>query len=149
MENASLEKIRLIGIKTTADNSQNFVNISRLWEEFFRNDIMGKIPDKRDNMIYAVYTDYESNEKGKYSFMIGCETGDDSPVPEGMFCKIIEKANYCVFREKGNIAAKIPEMWNRIWNMDLNRKFSADFEIYNAENMMGENADIEIYIGVN
>ena len=148
MDKINMGKINIIGINTTADNFENLMKVHELWDDFFRNNIYEKITSKVDNKIYAVYTDFESNEKGKYNFILGCMVKDISFIPDGMILKEIKPSNYSVFKEKGNVKLKLPEMWQRIWNTKLNRKFIADFEIYNMENIMFDKADIEILIGI-
>ena len=148
MEKINLGVFNIIGINIIADNFENLVNVYKLWDDFFKNNIFEKIPSKTDNKIYTIYTDYESDEKGRYNCIIGCRVNDDSIVPDGMISKEIKPSNYVVYKEKGNVKLKLPEMWQKIWNTKLKRKYIADFEVYNIENIMSDNADIDIFVCV-
>ena len=51
-----------------------------------------------------------------------------------MVGKIIESFRIIVNKLKGNLAEGIVyNEWLKIWNMDLNRTYTADFEIYDEK----------------
>ena len=49
---------------------------------------------------------------------------------------------------KGHIEKEVAECWAKIWAMDLDRKYSFDFEEYVSGSEM-DNAEINIYISIN
>lgn len=42
----------------------------------------------------------------------------------------------------------VMETWKEIWTKDneLNRKYTADFEVYGEKSQNGENSEVDIYI---
>lgn len=50
---------------------------------------------------------------------------------------------------KGNILQGLVfEAWTKIWNSNIDRKFSADFEVYDERAQDPENAEVDIFIAV-
>jgi predicted transcriptional regulator YdeE len=39
--------------------------------------------------------------------------------------------------------------WTKIWNTEIDRKYSADFEVYGEKAQDPENAEVDIYISLN
>ncbi len=56
-----MEPFKVIGIsvRTTNENNQAAKDIPVLWENLMNEDILNRIPNKTDNTIYSIYTDYE------------------------------------------------------------------------------------------
>jgi predicted transcriptional regulator YdeE len=42
----------------------------------------------------------------------------------------------------------VAKEWKKIWTMDLKRKYSSDFEIYNEESNQEDDSEVEIYVSV-
>ncbi|GGB44524.1 GyrI-like domain-containing protein [Fictibacillus barbaricus] len=51
--------------------------IPQLWERFYKNKVLDSIPNKENSIIIALYTDYESDETGTYTYAIGTEIIDN------------------------------------------------------------------------
>jgi predicted transcriptional regulator YdeE len=50
---------------------------------------------------------------------------------------------------KGNILQGVVfDEWTKIWNSDLERAFTADFEVYGEKSLNPENAEVDIFIAV-
>ena len=60
-----------ISIVTTNENGQSLIDIEKLWDRFWGEDIQKQVPNKFSEDIYAVYTDYENKDIGKYTVIIG------------------------------------------------------------------------------
>lgn len=146
-----IQKIHVIGIpvRTTNENGQAGVDIPALWSKFISEGIAGKIPNKTDSSIYCIYTDYEKDHTKPYTTILGCNVSSLDEIPVGMVGKTIDEANYTTFTAKGNIFEGIVfSEWTNIWNSDLQRSFTADFEVYGEKAKNPENAEIEIFIAV-
>lgn len=73
MNNQIIEKFSVIGIsvRTTNENGQSAKDIEALWGKFWGEEIQNQIPNKINDDIYAVYTDYETDFNGPYTLIIG------------------------------------------------------------------------------
>lgn len=62
--------------------------------------------------------------------------------------KIIPKGKYAKFVIIGDVQKSVGEAWQKIWQMDLKRKYTGDFEEYqnNSEDMQQQ--EIHIYIAI-
>ena len=57
---------------------------------------------------------------------------------------------YKKFTAKGDLTkGAVYEKWNTIWKTDLDRSYTADFEIYGEAAQNPLNAEVDIFIAVN
>lgn len=145
-----MEAFKIIGIKTrtTNENGQSSKDIPALWERFFKEGLLEQIPNKTSNDIYCIYTEYEGDHTAPYSTIIGCRVKDFNNIPEGMTTLTIKESKYEKFLAKGNIKQVVYETWLKIWNTELNRSYTADFEVYGKKAQDPENAEVDIYIAL-
>ncbi|MEO8532549.1 MAG: GyrI-like domain-containing protein [Flavobacterium sp.] len=145
------QKFSVIGIsiRTTNEEGQSGKDIPALWSKFISEAIAEKIPNKTSQDIICVYTDYEKDHTKPYTTILGCLVDNLDFIPEGMTGKTIEASNQVKFTAKGNLAEGIVfNEWIEIWNSDLDRTFTADFEIYGEKSQNTENAEVDIYIAI-
>ena len=146
-----IQKLNVIGIsiRTTNENQQSGQDIPALWNKFISERIAEKIPNKINDSIYSVYTDYEKDHTKPYTTVLGCLVESLDLIPEEMVGITIEAASYEKFVAKGNLNDGIViNEWIKIWNSDLNRSFTSDFEIYGEKAQNPENAEVDIFIAV-
>lgn len=146
-----IKKFNVIGIsvRTTNENGQSAKDIPALWNQFLTEEISTKIPNKTSNDIYCIYTDYEKDHTKPYTTILGCAVENLNEIPNGMTGTTIEGNHYQKFIAKGNLAEGIVfNEWLKIWNSDLNRSFTADFEVYGEKAQNPSDAEVEIYIAV-
>lgn len=115
--------------------------IGGLWQRFFAEGI-NALP-KKDGRTMGIYTDYESNETGSYTFMTACEVTD---VPEGFEERVIPAGKYARFVIRGNMMTVVGEFWQALWQMKLDRAYTFDWEEY--QNSDPEDCEIHIYIAL-
>jgi predicted transcriptional regulator YdeE len=144
----SKENFKIIGIEVHMSNETAMIEIPRLWENFYAKKIKDRIPNKINNDVLAVYTDYEGNHTKPYSYLLCCEVNSLDVIPEGMIGKEILSAQYEMFTAKGKMPDKIVEMWQRIWDPDIEKRraYVADFEVYGEKYGDPENSEVEIYV---
>lgn len=142
------DSLKVIGIqmKTTNSNGQSGRDIAHFWEKFRKENIFEKIPNKKSQDVFALYTDYEGDYNHPYSYMIGSEVTSLEDIPAGMVGKIIPTADYTIIKAQGKFPECLIQAWQNIWKSDLNRSYRFDFEVYNISDP--NNADIDVYIGV-
>ena len=58
-----MNNFKIIGIstQTTNENGQSIQDVEALWNRFWNENIVAQVPNKVNEDIYAVYTDYESD----------------------------------------------------------------------------------------
>lgn len=151
MSNLTIKKFSVIGIsvRTTNENGQATQDIPALWNNFMTNGIADKIPNKIDNSIYCIYTEYEKDHTKPYTTILGCKVSDLQTIPDGMVGKTFDEANYTKIVAKGNILqGMVFNEWTKIWNSNLDRTFTADFEVYGEKAQNPENAEVNIFIAI-
>ena len=147
----SIQKFNVIGIsvRTTNENGQSYQDIPALWNQFMSEGISQQIPNKTGDAIYCIYTDYEKDHTRPYTTILGCVVDNISVIPEGMVAKTISGVHYQKFTAKGNLNEGIVvDEWVKIWNSDLDRLYTDDFEIYGERAQNPENAEVDIYIAI-
>ena len=151
MSNLTIKKFSVIGIsvRTTNENGQATQDIPALWNIFMTSGIADKIPNKIDNSIYCIYTEYEKDHTKPYTTILGCKVSDLQTIPDGMVGKTFDEANYTKIVAKGNILqGMVFNEWTKIWNSNLDRTFTADFEVYGEKAQNPENAEVDIFIAI-
>ncbi|MGL4630553.1 MAG: GyrI-like domain-containing protein [Leadbetterella sp.] len=151
MSNQIIQKFHVIGIsvRTTNENGQAAQDIPALWDTFIREGIAIQIPNKMDSSIICIYTEYEKDHTKPYTTILGCRVENLDTVPDGMVGKTIEEASYTQYVAKGNLLqGAVFNEWTKIWNSDIKRTFTADYEVYGEKAQNPENAEVDIFIAV-
>lgn len=151
MQKVTLESFKVIGIsvRTTNQNGQAGKDIPALWDKFMSEGILEKIPNKVDPTIYSIYTDYESDHLNPYTTVLGCKVNSDAKIPEGMVCVEIANGNHNKFVAKGDLTQGVVYgAWTKIWEIEMPRKYTADYETYgeNAQNPL--DAEVDIFVAI-
>ncbi len=152
MQNLKIEPFKLIGlaIRTTNENNKAACDLGKLWEQFYSEDIPSQIPTKESHEIYAIYTDYQTDYTGYYTTIIGLKVSSLDEIPEGLIGREFIGGDYQKFVAKGKMPNAVLDTWKEIWSKDneLNRKYTADFEIYGQKSQNGENSEVEVFIAI-
>lgn len=149
----------VVGIMASTNNAKEAGQdaiIGKQWQAFIRGNLLERIPDRLDQEVLAVYTDYTSDANGQYSFILGARVRPviNPSVPEGMVVKTIPAGRYAVFTsERGPVAKVTVDTWKQIWSYyqtlsNGTRVYLADFEVYDQRAADPNNAQVDIYIGV-
>lgn len=151
MRNQKIKKFSVIGIsvRTTNENGQAEKDIPALWNKFMTEGVAEKIPNKIDSSIYCIYTEYEKDHTKPYTTILGCKVSSLDTIPNGMIGKTFEEATYTKHIAKGNILqGMVFSEWTKIWNSNLDRTFTADFEVYGEKAQNPKNAEVDIFVAV-
>lgn len=137
-----IEPFKIIGIavQSTNEGGKSAKDLGDLWGRFYSEEIASKIPNKIDETIYAIYTDYESDYTGSYRAIIGLRVNKLNNIPDGMVGRTFEGGTYKKFIAEGEMPQAIVKQWQFIWEQDkkLNRKYTADFEVYKQDSEIVE-----------
>ena len=151
MEKVNIEAFRVIGIsvRTTNENGQSTKDIGELWGRFMSEGILDKIPNKIDNTIYSIYTEYEGDHTQPYITILGCKVENFDSIPEGMAANTLDGGTYAKFVSKGDLTQGAVFMeWSKIWEMDLERTYTADFEVYGEKAQNPTDAEVDIFVAI-
>lgn len=138
----------VIGLPLRTDNTEASKTIPAHWGRFFQENILSRIPARTGGDILAVYTEYEKDQTKPYTMILGCEVASLDEVPEGLVGLEILASHYAVFTTNGPHPQGVVETWQTIWNGDLQRTFTADFEVYSSQFDPEKNPQVKVYIAV-
>lgn len=141
----------IVGISTITTNAdgRSASDIGALWQKFYSEEVMNKVPHKLSSDIYAVYTDYETNYTGNYTIILGLRS-TASVAPEGLIIRKFTGGRFVRFIAKGDMPASLIGTWQQIWADDehLSRRYDYDFEVYGDKSNAGADSEIDIYVSV-
>jgi predicted transcriptional regulator YdeE len=148
-EIVTLAKKTVAGITARTNNRDPAMAqiICTLWQRLYGEGIFAAISGKENEKSIGLYYDYESDEKGDYTMMTGCEVSTESAQPAGIVSAKIPAGKYAKFIVRGHMQCAVGEFWKKLWQTPLDRKFCADFEEYQGGGI--DNAEIHIYIALN
>lgn len=159
-QKSQLPELTLVGLMTRTNN-KNEMNpdtskIGALAGLYWSNEIANKIKHRsQPGVTYSVYTDYESDEHGDYTYFIGEVVDSLSDQDFSQLKTITIPAS--VYQKFTTAPGKMPEVvisaWQKIWSMNESdfggkRQYIADFEVYNERAADPNNTVIDIYIGI-
>lgn len=151
MENKAIPSFNIIGIAVRTSNQHNRAakDIPNLWARFFSDHIIDRIPNKLSHELYCVYTEYEKDHTLPYTTLLGCKVAHLDEIPEDMDGIRIDTQVYHHIEAEGNLNEGIVyKEWLKIWDSDLPRAYSADFEVYGEKAQHAEEAKVDIFIAV-
>lgn len=151
MQKTIIEAFKVVGIKVRTSNEDGKAanDIPALWGRFFAENILDKIPNKVNGEILSIYTNYESDYTKPYDTLLCCKVSSFDGVPEELETATFNGATYATFQAKGNLdEGVVYNEWSKIWNTDLKRKYTADFEVYGAKAMDRANAKVDIFVAI-
>jgi predicted transcriptional regulator YdeE len=160
-ERVNLGQLSLIGL-TARTNNRDEMNpdtskIAALAGQYWGEQVANHFKDRiNPGVTYAVYTEYESDEHGEYTYFIGEAVNTTDTQDLSQFKSlVIPESNYQKFT---TASGKMPDIviasWQEIWGMNENdfegkRQYIADFEIYDERANDPNQMALDIYIGIN
>jgi predicted transcriptional regulator YdeE len=153
-------EIKIIGISARTSNVQEMnpdvAKIGATLQKFFANNMQDQIPERKNpGRVFSIYTQYESDEHGEYTYFLGEEVNSHKNIPEGFEALTIPTQTYKKLTSStGKMPTIVIDLWKKIWQMDEaslegKRSYVSDFEIYDEKSHDPENATVDIYIGIN
>ncbi|GJQ62841.1 MAG: hypothetical protein SCALA702_18940 [Melioribacteraceae bacterium] len=139
------------GIATSTQNSKEMnpftAKIGKQWDRFYSEQIALKVVKPvNPELIYGVYTQYQSDHNGEYTILSGIESETKQQTDPDLLSIELDAGRYLVFKAKGELPAAIIDTWGFIWdyfskNKNVERKYTTDFELYATD-------EVAIYIGI-
>jgi predicted transcriptional regulator YdeE len=119
-----------IAVRTNNQNGQSKRDIDDLWFKFMDDNLIKHIPNKESNDVYCVYTDYETDHTGEYTAVLGCKVNSITNINSNFTAVAISAGKYQVYSLKNKLSEAISAAWKQIWASNINRKYTADFDLY-------------------
>lgn len=151
MKKVRIEPFKMIGIsvRTTNENDQAAKEIAELWDKFMNENLLDAIPNKIDRTVYSLYTDYEGDHTQPYTAILGCQVNNLNDIPNGMVGKSFSGGNYVKRTARGDLTkGLIVNEWSKIYELDLDRIYTADFEVFGEKAQNPTDAEIDFFIAV-
>jgi len=143
---------RVVGlaIRTTnaAEANPATARIPGLWRKVLEEGVAGRIAGRTNpGVLAAVYTDYDSDERGPYTLVVGAEVEADAPAPPGLTAVAVPAARCLRFAARGPMPAALVAVWGRVWSAFARpdgprRAFACDLERHTGP----EAADVYVAI---
>lgn len=150
-------EIKLAGISVRTSYQQELDKmqgtIFSCVRRYFHGALFEKIPHRvKPGTTFCVYTDYESDYQGAYTYFIGEEVAS-LDAPEGFQTLAIPSQHYVKFTTN---PAPMPDVivnaWKEIWALSPEvlgkRCYHTDFEIYDERAADHSNIVLDIYVGI-
>jgi predicted transcriptional regulator YdeE len=141
-----------ISVHTTADaEAKGDGQIPALWQRFLGESTTG-IPDKADEDVYAIYSDYGADQS--FSYTLGAHVTSIDHVPAGMVALTVPAGRYAVVTSAtGPLQEVVPALWQKIWTMTPaelggKRSLKYDYDIFNMQGIDPQNAQVDAYVGL-
>ena len=151
MQQVKVAPFQMIGlaIRTSNADGQAAREIGALWNEFLSTNVLARIPNRTDDTVYSLYTDYEGDHTQPYTVVLGCQVTQTDEIPEGMVARSFGGGEYVKMSTRGDLQEGIVvQQWQKIWAMDLNRAYTADFEVFGAKARDPQDAEVDFYISI-
>lgn len=154
-----MKSFQVVGLWTSTSRDKEQTPdaiIAKEWKRFLSENLLEKIPDRIDQQVIAVYTDFATDARSQYSFILGAKVRPvpNPVIPEGMVVKTVPAGKYAVFATpRGPAATVIPETWKRIRAYFAapghgERAYLADFDVYKDGVANRNDTQVDIYVGV-
>ncbi|MCU0451144.1 MAG: effector binding domain-containing protein [Bernardetiaceae bacterium] len=151
MEPQTIPPFMVIGlaVRTTNQNNQASHDIGALWQRFLGQQLAASIPNRVGQAIYCLYTDYELDHTRPYTAILGCPVSSLEQVPPGLVGHQVPGGQYAKHVAKGSLPqGAVYRAWAEIWQADLARQYSTDFEVYTERAYNPEDAEVDIFVAV-
>lgn len=88
----NLKEFLVVGIEARTSSVREMTGegiIGKQWQRVMQDRLVENIPNRIGQNLYSVYSDYESDARGEYSFLIGVQVSRADAVPSGLVSKKI------------------------------------------------------------
>jgi len=152
-------EIKLVGLSIRTNNRNEMdphtAKIGETMGRFLGQNLAAQIQKRKNTgTLFSVYTEYESDVSGDYTYFVGEEVSDFESVPTGLEKLCIPSATYQKFTtSSGKMPDVVINAWQKIWKMTSSdfagkRSYQADFELYDERAKDPAKTSLDIFIGI-
>jgi predicted transcriptional regulator YdeE len=151
------EPIYVVGYIVRTTNAKEMGGngeIGKLWAKFIPQNLAAQIPNRIGQSLMVVYSDYSSDEKGEYTYLLGAPVSTVDGLPSSLSFRRIPSGPYAVLTTaQGPLVQVLQSAWKQIWTstpaqLGGPRAFVADYEIYDQRSADPNNAQVEVHVGL-
>ncbi len=156
-----LPEMRLIGITCRTNNARLFEAnpktnpVAMTVQRYFHEGLPEKIAHRHNpGVTYCVYTQYESDLSGDFTYFIGEQVDSFEPISSEFETLTIPAQEYAKLTHgPGPMPSVCIDLWKHIWMLSPaelggERSYIADFEVYDERSRDHQQVTLDIYIGV-
>lgn len=118
----------------TAESQESTALIPGLWARVLADATLLSWSGRAADGLFAVYFDYESDQDGAYSLLVGVGAAGAEHLPAGVACVRVADEAYESFHADGDGPAAVVAAWGRVWSATaegtLPRAFTTDVEVH-------------------
>lgn len=157
----TIPAIQLAGISARTNNAENFEGsppkhtIAATIQNYFGQSIPTQLPQRSSpGTTYCVYTEYESDWKGDYTYFIGEIVHSFDEAKDPLRKLLIPEQTYVKFTSRcGPMPQVCVELWQAIWKMTSSelggeRAYGSDFEVYDSRARDPHATVLDVYISI-
>lgn len=137
-----------IAVRTSNQNGQAQIDLEKLWQRFYADDIPSLVSGKKTNDLYCVYTDYDSDHNGSYTAVLGYSVHNETRLPDNLTKTTIPAGNYHCYISEGKLPESLIETWQHIWHTAINRSFTTDFDVYESDLRKGADNVVKTFVAI-
>jgi predicted transcriptional regulator YdeE len=128
------------------------VDIPHAWQQFMASGLLDTLPRLPSHpALYAVYCDYECDERGPYTMVLGVAVAPGTEARAGLRRVTIPAGEYGRLDAAGDPAEVIWRAWayvNTVWPARGTRRYITDYERYPLAMLRPDYADAEVCVGL-
>lgn len=126
-------KIIGISIRTHRSDGQSYQDILTLWKKWATESLFDKIENRISNDIYNVFYDYETEQRGYFSVLLGCEVDTLHVIPRGMVGRDLPPTLCAKYESTGKLPESLDQVWEKIeTEKSYERNYIYDFNLYDS-----------------
>ncbi len=147
----------VVGLEARTSNELEMRSKGKIGELVARvqkDGLLKKLGNRVGSNTYALYTNYQSDRNGAYTYFFGAKVSSSGSVPRGMVSRQVPSGDYATVTGAGAPAVNvILKLWHRIWDLEdahrIDRAYKTDFEVHHG---IDENNDpggrVDVFVGV-
>jgi predicted transcriptional regulator YdeE len=151
-----VDSFTVAGVSIRTSNAREMTSdaeIPKLWQRLSSENYLARIPHRVDDRVVALYTDYESDKDGPYTYILGAKVSSKKDLPPEFVAREVASGQYAMFTEQGGPPPEmVINLWKRIWSLEkpggLERAYKTDFEVHYGDAQDPAKSHVDIYVGL-
>ncbi len=148
------ESFLLVGLEARTSNAREMTPngvIPKLWTRSMKEGSVEKIPNRVSSDTIVLYTNYQSDHNGEYTYVLGAKVASPQDVPAGMSVHRVPAGEYARFSAPdGSSPSVIVGLWQHIWSLEdsgqLARAYRTDYEVHHP--LQDGKTPLDVYVGL-
>jgi predicted transcriptional regulator YdeE len=137
----------IVGLAVRTDNEKAMKNIPEICAKF-QEGWQEKIQNCVNDDIVCAYLEYDEDYTKPYTYIIGCIVSSCDIIPSGMVCKELAAGLYAKIEVFGDYPDSLMAAWEDIWDLDIERAYTSDFEVYDQHFIEENDYYFNIYLSL-